>query len=111
MIWKKRKEIVLDCFTYDRGVYDFASIDYLKNAIPSWWKNLPSYNNQNNFYGHNSMKGCPGFIDNFKNGFYIPLWSDLKIGIDNKNFQCIFSAVSYPHKKEATSIVCHLPGL
>ena len=93
-IIKKRSEIVLDCFTYDYNAYNCFKIDQAQKFIPKWWKDLPSdVTIENQFVSEipaPTMKGCTGFIDFYKNGFIIPLWTDIIINTTESNYsyQC-----------------------
>lgn len=89
MFWFKRKTITLDFFTWREEVYNDTPVSPLRNAVPDWWKNLPKYekNKPNNL----TLKGCPGFLNTFKNGFYIPFWCDAKFEISNKDVFYKFS--------------------
>jgi len=98
MIWIKPKTVVLDCFTWREEVYENTPIQPLRNAIPQWWKDLPNYNSKT-FTDFLNMKGCPGFIDNFKNGFYSPFWCDASI--EAKNNELLFNTSDNTTRFEA----------
>lgn len=81
MIWKKRKKVILDCFTFDENVYKNYPIQHLRNARPKWYKNLPNYNNTQNL----NMKFCPGIVEQYRNGFFSPLSCDIEIDVKNNS--------------------------
>jgi len=88
VFWKKKKEIVLNCYTNRAEVYNFFPVVQAKKAIPKWFKDIPAPKfkeiEDQNLKNHN-LKLCPAFIDYFKNGISMPLWSDLFIRIGAKN--------------------------
>lgn len=72
----KRKEVVLDCFTFLPEVYEFNKIDKALNFIPQWWKETPKIQDE-----IPTIKNCPGFIEYYKNGIVIPSWFEMEITI------------------------------
>ena len=68
-IIKRNKPIIVDCYTNNYSVYNFAQIQDSKKFIPNWFKELNS--NEKN------LKGCPGFIELYKKSFIYPMWQDL----------------------------------
>ena len=77
-IFCKSKKIVVDCFTTSASVYEFSKPDYTTKFLPDWWKELPkTYDEFPSL--RPTMKSCPGFIDLYKLGFTLPLWTDLNI--------------------------------
>ena len=94
-IFIKRSEVVLDCFTTDKNNFDFFSPKKASYFIPQWWKNIP--NNEtapNKFVGfkpQNTMKNCPGFLNYYKKGIIIPLWSDMIITTNTETYSYQFA--------------------
>lgn len=80
-ILKFRKTVKLDCYTARPDVYSHASIAPSSKCLPSWFKSLPKTGK----YDMPNMKGCPGFIDLYKSGFILPMWSDLKITLGGED--------------------------
>ena len=82
-IFKKRSEVVLDCFTHEYNAYDCYKVDYSRKFIPKWWKDLPhKVSIENEFVDEipvPNMRGCAGFIDFYNEGIIIPLWTDIII--------------------------------
>jgi hypothetical protein len=76
----KKKEIVLDCFTYAPHVYDYAKIDRASNYIPQWWKDTPSATPGSNGKLA-TIKHCIGLIDFFREGIVIPSWFEMELNI------------------------------
>lgn len=88
MFFKKQKEIILNCYTNRADVYNFFPIVETKKNIPKWFKELPTPRFKK-IEDHNkanlNLKLCSGFIDYFKRGIELPLWSDLFIRVGKKN--------------------------
>ena len=88
MFWKKKKEIVLNCYTCRADVYNFYPVVDASKKIPQWFKQIPApifkkiedYN-----FTLGNLKQCVGFLDYYKKGFILPLWSDLSLTIGPKN--------------------------
>jgi hypothetical protein len=80
MFFIKQKSLVLDCFTHDAAAHELAPIAPLNSAVPDWWKALPNID-VNVFRPNVNMRKCVGFTSVFKNGFVIPMWSDLHIEV------------------------------
>lgn len=83
MFFFKRKPIVLDCFTDNSSAFAYAKPNQAIKFVPEWWKNIPKIN-QEEFNPPATMKQCAGFIDYFKTGYALPLWSDLDVKIGPK---------------------------
>ena len=47
-----------------------------KNFIPKWFKDIPSKE-------IGTVKDCPSFPDYFSQGYIIPMWSDVKIKVED----------------------------
>jgi hypothetical protein len=101
MFFIKKKSIVLDCFTANKDVYDFAPIQKASNFYPQWFKNMPpTYEVEKHFMP--TLKTCEGFIGYYQHGIIMPLWCDLALRIEDKNFFLSFSDLK-------TSAVFHSP--
>jgi len=81
MFWFRTKPIVVDCFTDNSAAFDYGKINFTNKFTPDWWKNLPSVVDEKEIYPIASMKTCVGFVELFKRGFILPLWSDLALSI------------------------------
>lgn len=95
MFWFKRKPIVLNCYTADYSAYTYAKPDHSRKFIPEWWKDIPrSIKPENNFYPSPTIKGCPGFVRLYGNGFIVPMWSDFVMelsAVGNTGYQWKYS--------------------
>jgi hypothetical protein len=86
------KKITLDCFACQEIILQTAPIDHAVKYLPQWWKNLPSATTYEHvFYPIPNMKKCSGLLDYYKNSITIPLWSDLAIKVENRNYEWQFS--------------------
>jgi hypothetical protein len=77
----KRKTIHLDCFTKHPYVYDYAPIRHASHFIPEWWRQLPKDVGRDGLHDKLNMKACAGFVDLYKVGVMLPMWSDLRIAM------------------------------
>jgi len=82
-IFKKRKKIVVDCFTTHVDAHDTFPIQLTNKFYPNWFKRLPNafpVETRNGVELENkTMKSCYGFINHYRKGFVLPLWSDVII--------------------------------
>lgn len=97
MFWFKKKKIVLDCFTADPFVYEYASIQPSVKYYPEWWTNLPLtverdvlrewglFKDKVIKSDFTTMKACRGLTGLYKNSFVIPFWGNLEFFIKNKD--------------------------
>lgn len=76
-----KKEIVLDCYTYRSEVYNYFPIAKGSKHFPEFFKNTKKIPPKSS-YG--TLLHCPAFIDYFKLGFVLPLWSDLFLEVGQK---------------------------
>lgn len=71
----------IDAYTTLPAVDEFFPPKLAVECLPEWWKRMPSTvstrlpNGINQVGG--SIKRCDGFVDLYKHGFMIPLWTDL----------------------------------
>ena len=83
--FKRQKPIVLNCYTSDKRVYDYASIAPAFKYTPKWFKELPKDSQNKN------MRQCFGLLDLFKRSIVIPMWCDLDIELhENGAFTWVF---------------------
>lgn len=78
----KKKNIVLDCFTFYDVVKERFPISESKNHLPEWFKNAPKPKDHNKMvptHHMTSIRKCGGLIDLFKRGAVLPLPCDVKI--------------------------------
>ena len=87
--WRKKKDIVLDCYTSNPFAYNFARINYGHHFIPEWWKQTPkevSIKGRGTLDGESAtIKKCPGLINHYKKSIIIPLWTELRLMFYAKN--------------------------
>jgi hypothetical protein len=93
----KKKEIVVDCFTYEPLIHDACKISPAKKFLPDWYKKLPTSfskivpNSLGIEVEQSTIRRCPGVNNLFGSGFMIPLWSDLKIKSTETEWKHVFS--------------------
>jgi hypothetical protein len=109
MFFFKRKKIVVDAFTYDVGYYEFGAPQKASRFFPNWWKGVPSTINEVTNGGmvveRDSIRNCVGFIEWYKRGFVIPLWSDLVLEtFDDGSYSYQFAA------RQSPEITTHSPS-
>jgi len=82
-IFSKLNPISIDAFTYNESIYNYYPPRPSKEYIPTWWKQLSSDFTDSTGFNilHPTMKRCMGFIESFRYGFIVPLWSDLSINL------------------------------
>lgn len=81
MFWFKRKEIVVDCFTTLRGVYELYKPERSIEFFPEQIKNINSTFDEVDegtkiTLNRPTIKSCVGVIDYYKTGFILPMWAD-----------------------------------
>lgn len=85
MIFIKRKEIVLDCFTSRSDVYTYFPLQYGSKMLPDWWKKIPNSYTTNGLDENPTLKGCSGFLDFYTEAISVPLWSDISLRTTQSN--------------------------
>lgn len=96
MFWFKRKKITVDCFIDNELIATHQPIQKASHFIPEWWKNLShtvTFRNEKTGleYERGTMRGCAGFIDLYKQGIIMPMWSDVKIEIIDSQYRYQFA--------------------
>jgi hypothetical protein len=81
MFWFKRKEIVVDCFTTHRSVYELYkphnSIKYFPSDIKTLPKNLKYIDESTKIETDaTTIRSCIGIIEHYKTGIILPMWTD-----------------------------------
>lgn len=90
-----QKSITIDIFTTSENAFSFSPVEQATKFIPNWWKNLST--TCNSIEGPNlkiqrpTMKTCQGFIDQYKQGCIIPLWSDCVIETTDDMYKYVFA--------------------
>ena len=89
-IWnwcKKNDDIILDCYTYNPYVYNFAKINYGYHFLPEWWKKTPR--GQGSSVG--TIKNCPAIVEYYKKSIVIPMWCEFEMVIEPKGGEDSFT--------------------
>ena len=83
MFFFKKKSITVDAFTYLPHVYEFFEIKKAIECAPNWWKVLPNTYDESRkqglFFPVSTLKRCQGFVELYKTGFIMPMWTDVII--------------------------------
>lgn len=87
----RKSKIIVDCFVSDKSILDFSPIEKANKFIPDWWNNTPLVIPNEKQHPQPTMRGCSGIIEHYKNGFMIPMWSDLSVTVQNKGYSWQFS--------------------
>lgn len=80
------RPISIDAFTYVESVYKLYPPRLSRDYIPQWWRNLPTDFDDPGFGAvkNPTMKRCTGFIEAFRTGFMVPMWTDLALELFNE---------------------------
>lgn len=90
MLFKFLKpKIVLDVFTDRQTVFDQYKVDRAIKFLPKYWNKLPNHFMEDGFVPRPTMRTCPGIIKNYKEGFILPLWSDIVISCEEQEEETI----------------------
>jgi hypothetical protein len=83
LFFLKKSKIVIDCFTDNPAVLEQYPIKNAANFIPEKWKKLPKETIVKTpiEIPSSTIKRCIAFIDLYRSGFMLPLWSDLIIDL------------------------------
>jgi len=101
MFFFKKKTVVLDAFTNNISYYEHAKPQRAVNFYPQWWKGVANTIIEKTQNGieieRDSIKSCSGFIDFYKHGIVLPLWSDLVIETwKSGNYQYAYADFNSP---------------
>ena len=85
MLFKfKKSKINLDCFTY-LPISELFPIAPSQKVLPAWFRSLPPHVSTNNpkfpTLQQNTMKGCAGINDYFKNSITITNWIEHRFSV------------------------------
>lgn len=94
----KKSKIYVDAFTNNAAVHAYFQLKLSKDTLPQWYKRLsPTLDRVNQYnikHKISTLKHCDGFINLFKCGITLPLWSDLIIEtFDDGSVNYSFSAI------------------
>ena len=90
MIFRRKKELILDCYTCNHYAYNFAKINHGIHFIPEWWKNTPRGEYERNSKQKLTIKNCPAIVEYYKRGLVIPMWSEVRITLNPTDQDCDF---------------------
>lgn len=91
-IFKKQK-VVVDCFTKQAYVHEYAPIQRAAKFLPQWWWDLPKAKREgDNLNPSINMRYCAGFTDLYAQGLIMPMWSDFTVRINaDRSIDCQYS--------------------
>ena len=76
----KKRKLVLDLFTHRQMIFDAAKPKHAPHFYPEWWKKVKTEQQiGNELFPTATIRRCMGFVDHYKHGFIIPMWSDLRV--------------------------------
>ena len=97
----KRKEVIVDCFTYSDDAYKYAQINKASNYIPKWF--YQKHQLEIDGMVANSVKNCPALTSYFNKGFIMPMWCDVSIVSTLKDFKVVFANPGYNFEQHPTN--------
>ena len=82
IFWFKKKEIVVDCFTIHQSVYDLYKIRPAIKYFPEEAKTMSNFydvvdDHTKITYEAATIRKCIGLINLYKQGFIMPMWTDV----------------------------------
>jgi hypothetical protein len=77
MIFKKKPKVTF--WTNVEGLDKLTRPEKANKFIPQWFKKIKQDNNSSS----SNIKLCTGLLNYFQQGFIVPLWCDLEIGLDD----------------------------
>ena len=100
MIWKKSKEVVLDCFTVEDSVAQHFPIRETTFFKSKAIKDIPKQNIESKLTRLEHPQYCNGFQDLMKYGFIMPWWTETYIEGDlvNGEFKLKFDSHIKSHQ-------------
>lgn len=103
----RKKEVVLDCFTYLHEAYEYCKIDHAIKYIPQWWKDTPKEIENADGSKTDTIKNCHGLIEFYKRGIIIPSWFELQFFMREKNQEQVW--YKWKSSNEQLEITNHYP--
>ena len=92
IFFSKPSTIHVDCFTYNEMALLTAPIERASRYMPEWFKTLSaSIDIPNVVFPAPTMKYCAGVVDYYAKSIGLPLWSDLAIKIENREYYWKYS--------------------
>jgi hypothetical protein len=102
LFWFKKKEVVLDCFTYYSAAYEVFKIDKAVKFIPPWFKNLKELEKGNFTDPFKTpvitMRKCSGFLNYFSESIAMPMWEYAHVRVTHEGYDTF---------KKVTEIATH----
>lgn len=106
MFWFKKKKLIVDMFTVSTTVFNAAKPRLANRFYPDWWKELKQdVPTEITTSPLATMRGCSGFIEHYRHGFVVPMWTDLKVEVGEIGSPYFQASVS----DNMTTVVYHDP--
>lgn len=102
----KKRKLVLDMFTCQQQVFDLAKPKAASQFFPEWWKELKIQIPNTHVVPQPTMRRCMGFVDHYKHGIIVPMWSDFRIEVGEIGTQYHYALCSDGY----TPVVQHPTG-
>jgi hypothetical protein len=98
----KRRRRTVDCLTDDPGAFKYHAISPAVDYYPEWWKKMPNYQTVPDKNGlaidTPTIKRCIGFMNLFRRGVVLPLWSSVAIETNHEGYR--YSFAKQHHNKD-----------
>lgn len=83
----KKKPLTFRFVTSNKSAFLYAKPDKGTKFFPNWWKDLAKGNRERESM---DMTHCHGFLDLYKEGIVVPMWSYLKVTVGAKDTSTYF---------------------
>ena len=102
--WFKKKEIILDCFTYSPLAYKYAKPDFSYKFFPEWFIKLPKTKNVVNAQGEeiklDTMKSCLAFKNYYtENTIMLPAPYHINVDVSSSEEQKYTWEIKFPAER------------
>jgi len=85
------KTIEVHCYMYSKYIVDTFNIKPMINHRPSWFKNIPKKITFGDNIEKPTFRNCSGYLEMYKQGFYLPLWTDIDVINKVDTMKCDYS--------------------
>lgn len=113
MFWFKPSKIHVDCFTKHEKIAVVNPIKKAHHFVPDWWKKLETSMSMLTPQGMTvqkpTMKTCYGFMELYRTGLIIPMWTDFSIEVHGDSYRYVTAMVDAGFEGE-DFITSHSPS-
>lgn len=94
-----KPDIVFHCT--EPGITEISPIQKSSCLLPEWWKKMDydldvKKDENGKSISSGTIKKCPGIIEYLKNGFILPMWTDLYLEVKDRNDIKVFTSNNTP---------------